>query len=51
MPLPTDPKTILLGGLFALALLTAADVAGEIVLPLVFAFIPASPERACAPCV
>jgi predicted PurR-regulated permease PerM len=38
MPLPTDPKTIFLGGLFALALLAAAYVAGEIVLPVVFAF-------------
>ena len=38
MPLPTDPKTIFLGGLFALALLTTAYVAGEIVLPMVFAF-------------
>ncbi|MGA2793776.1 MAG: AI-2E family transporter [Roseiarcus sp.] len=38
MPLPADPKTIFLGGLFALAALTAAYVAGEIVLPLVFAF-------------
>ncbi len=38
MPLPTDPKTIFLGGLFVFALLTAAYVAGEIVLPLIFAF-------------
>ena len=38
MPLPTDPKVIFLGGLFALALLAAAYVAAEIVLPLVFAF-------------
>jgi predicted PurR-regulated permease PerM len=38
MPLPTDPKTIFLGGLFVLALLAAAYVAGEIVLPLIFAF-------------
>jgi len=38
MPLPSDPNTIFLGGLFALALLTAAYVASEIVLPLVFAF-------------
>jgi hypothetical protein len=37
MPLPTDPKTIFLGGLFALALLATAYVAGEIVLPMVFA--------------
>jgi predicted PurR-regulated permease PerM len=38
MPLPVDPKVIFLGGLFVLALLAAAYVAGEIVLPLVFAF-------------
>src|SRR5579859_1407637 len=38
MPLPTDPKTIFLGGLFTLALLATAYVASEIVLPLVFAF-------------
>jgi predicted PurR-regulated permease PerM len=38
MPLPTDPKTIFLGGLFALALLATAYLAGEIVLPMVFAF-------------
>src|SRR4029077_104797 len=37
MPLPSDPKAIFLGGLFALALVAAAYVAGEIVLPLVFA--------------
>ena len=39
MPLPSDPKVIFLGGLFVLALLGAAYVASEIVLPLVFAFI------------
>jgi len=38
MPLPSDPKTIFLGGLFALALLAAAYFASEIVLPMVFAF-------------
>jgi predicted PurR-regulated permease PerM len=37
MPLPTDPKVIFLGGLFALALLATAYVASEILLPLVFA--------------
>ena len=34
MPLPSDPKVIFLGGLFALALLAAVYVAAEIVLPL-----------------
>jgi predicted PurR-regulated permease PerM len=38
MPLPTDPKTVFLGGLFALALLSAAYVASEIVLPMILAF-------------
>jgi predicted PurR-regulated permease PerM len=38
MPLPNDPKTILLGGLFAIALLATAYAASEIVLPMVFAF-------------
>jgi hypothetical protein len=37
MTLPSDPTVIFIGGLFALALLTTAYVAGEIVLPLVFA--------------
>src|SRR5450432_1530327 len=37
MPLPSDPKVTFLGGLFVLALLAAAYVASEIVLPLVFA--------------
>lgn len=37
VPLPSDPKATFLGGLFVLALLAAAYVASEIVLPLVFA--------------
>jgi len=39
MPLPTDPRTIFLGGLFMLALLTALYVAAEIVLPVVLAIV------------
>jgi predicted PurR-regulated permease PerM len=39
MPLPSDPKVTFLGGLFILALLAAAYVASEIVLPFVFAII------------
>ena len=35
MPLPTEPRTIFLGGLFTLALLTALYAASEIVLPVV----------------
>jgi predicted PurR-regulated permease PerM len=38
MPLPSDPKTIYLAGLFLLALLAAVYVAAEIVWPFVFAF-------------
>ena len=37
MPLPSDPKTFFLGGLFLLATLTTAYVARDIVLPLIFA--------------
>jgi predicted PurR-regulated permease PerM len=39
MPLPTEPRTIFLGGLFVLALLTALYVASEIVLPVVLAIV------------
>jgi predicted PurR-regulated permease PerM len=39
MQLPSDPKAIFLGGLFALAFLAAAYVAADILLPLVLAFI------------
>ena len=35
MPLPSDPRTVFLGGLFILALLTALSVARAIVLPFV----------------
>lgn len=39
MPLTSDPKVIFLGGLFTLALLATAHVAGEIILPLALAII------------
>src|ERR1051326_701166 len=39
MPLPSDPKVIFLGGLLILALLAAAYIASDIVLPLVFAIV------------
>jgi predicted PurR-regulated permease PerM len=39
MPLPSDPKTIYLGGLFFLALLAAVYAAAEIVWPFIFAFM------------
>ena len=37
MPLPSDAKTFFLGGIFVLSALTAAYVAREIVLPMIFA--------------
>jgi predicted PurR-regulated permease PerM len=37
MPLPSDAKTFFLGGIFVLSMLTAAYVASEIVLPMIFA--------------
>jgi predicted PurR-regulated permease PerM len=37
LPVSSDPKVVFLGGLFVLAVLTAAYVAQEIVLPMVFA--------------
>jgi predicted PurR-regulated permease PerM len=37
MPLPTDPKTIFLGGLFGIAALAACWVAQEIIVPVVMA--------------
>ncbi|MGB8243262.1 MAG: hypothetical protein WCF76_05115, partial [Pseudolabrys sp.] len=39
LPPPSDPKVILLGGLFVLALLAAAYMAREIILPFVFAIV------------
>ena len=39
MPLPSDAKTFFLGGIFVLATLTAAYVASEIVLPMIFAIM------------
>jgi predicted PurR-regulated permease PerM len=39
LPLPSDPKVIFLAGLFALALLAAAYIASEIILPFVFAIV------------
>jgi len=39
MPLPSDPKAIFLGGLFFLALLAAAYVAREVIMPLTFAVV------------
>lgn len=38
-PLPTDPKTIYLGGLFGLSLLVACYFAQAIVVPFVMAFV------------
>jgi predicted PurR-regulated permease PerM len=39
MPLPSNPQTFFVGGLFALAALTAIYVASSIVLPIVLAFV------------
>ena len=39
MPLPTEPRTIFLGGLFFLASLTALYVASPIILPVVLAIV------------
>jgi predicted PurR-regulated permease PerM len=39
MPLPTEPRTVFLGGLFMLALLAALYVASPIVLPVVLAIV------------
>ena len=39
MPLPTDPKTVFLGGLFGLACMAVLYVAAEIVLPLILAIV------------
>jgi predicted PurR-regulated permease PerM len=39
MPLPTDPKTVFLGGLFGLACLAVLYVAAEVVLPLILAIV------------
>jgi predicted PurR-regulated permease PerM len=39
MPLPTDPRTFFLGGLFVIACLGVMHVAAEIVLPLLLALI------------
>jgi predicted PurR-regulated permease PerM len=39
MPLPTDPKTVFLGGLFCLACMAVLYVASEIILPLILAIV------------
>jgi predicted PurR-regulated permease PerM len=39
MPIPSDIKTVFLGGLFLLAMLAACYVASDIVLPIVLAFV------------
>jgi predicted PurR-regulated permease PerM len=39
MPLPSDPKTFYLGGLFCIAFFTVLYVAAEIVWPFVLAFV------------
>ena len=39
LPIPSDIKTVFLGGLFLLAMLAACYAASEIVLPIVLAFV------------
>src|SRR5271166_4443420 len=39
LPIPSDIKTVFLGGLFLLGMLAAVYVAAEIVLPIVLAFV------------
>jgi predicted PurR-regulated permease PerM len=39
MPLPTDPRTVFLGGLFILACMAVLYAAAEIVLPLILAIV------------
>ncbi len=39
MPLPSDPRTFFLGGLFALGILAALYVASSVILPVVFALV------------
>ena len=39
MPLPSDPRTFFLGGLFGLGALAALYVASAIILPVVLAFV------------
>ena len=39
MPLPTDPRTIFLGGLFLLAVMATLYIAAALVLPIVFAIV------------
>ena len=39
LPIPSDIKTVFLGGLFLMGLLAACYVAAEIMLPIVLAFV------------
>jgi predicted PurR-regulated permease PerM len=39
MPLPTDPKTVFLGGLFIIAFMAVLYVSASIVLPLILAIV------------
>ncbi|HLZ64657.1 MAG TPA: AI-2E family transporter [Aliidongia sp.] len=39
LPLPSDPKTVFLGGLFVIAVLVVCNLAIDIVLPVVCAFV------------
>jgi predicted PurR-regulated permease PerM len=39
MPLPSDPRTFFLGGLFGLGVLAALYVASSIILPVMLALV------------
>ena len=47
MPLPSDPRTFFLGGLFALGVLAALYVASSVILPVVFAFVEPPSSTRC----
>ncbi len=39
MPLPSDPKTVFLGGLFVIAMMAVLHVASEMIMPIVLAIV------------
>jgi predicted PurR-regulated permease PerM len=39
MPLPTDPKTVFLGGIFMVAMMAVFHVASELIMPIVLAVV------------
>jgi hypothetical protein len=45
MPLPSNPQTVFLGGIFALGVFVALYEASSIILPVVLAFVAARQSR------